>query len=583
MLHYEVQRHFSNYMDDHIDKTTIPLYLFLSGAGTGKSRNAAELDKTIHSCFDGTYFDKNEQLASQLRTSFVFHVSFENGTSLRIYEDDPWKAIGTRMLLQALQVDGPPEKRITVDDVLSRWYQPTPDEIIKLVPRDGPSALERRTIYLIVDGLHNINNVFGEFRMFQILTHLGDLAHSGFIIVCGTSTVSGPFDRLLAGSRRRRIPLPCSSLDPPRIDNKPVFDTTDIVRQVLVSDCGGHGRAFELLIDVFHMLPADISSDVKYLIAKNLQLLYSGVLPSEGDSIAIVKAVLANRCLPRYAPIPGTQITPDEICQNGLIRFTSSNPGTSNPVGHFSIPYIWLLTLCLTYEGSQFFDELQLFDYRDFRSKENPTLPGAFNWSDFEKLMVKIRKIKSHVFHDGEVVTLGDVHRGAIMTRETGNITLINHHLQDDVSVHRISTIATPLNGHTWVVKTACAGQVDIRSHKYVIQNGHSASAGDAVLPLDTTIPRTESHQYKNVQAGRLRFHEERAKAAGIDDIFILFCTSSVPSLRDHNGYHVPHNTIIVDRENWNSYFGPYAARSYLLAKQVRRISDQECSDKGDD
>ena len=48
LLHDQVEEHFRNY------KNTIPLYLFLSGAGTGKSRNATELDKTIYKCFDGT-------------------------------------------------------------------------------------------------------------------------------------------------------------------------------------------------------------------------------------------------------------------------------------------------------------------------------------------------------------------------------------------------------------------------------------------------------------------------------------------------------------------------------------------------
>lgn len=568
ILHQEVQRHFSNYIHGHIDKSTIPLYLFLSGAGTGKSRNAAEIHNTMYHCFDGTYFDKHHELEAQLRDPFIFHVSFENGTSVRLSENDPWRAIGTRMLLQILQVDDSLHKRkLTVDDVLPMPNPQTPNEIIELVC--AVPSTSQRTIFLVVDGLHNISKIFGEIQMLQVLTQLGDLAHSGFVIVCGTSTISGPFDRLLASSRRRRVPLPCSPLDPPKRDNQPVFDTSDIVREVLVSDCGGHGRPLELFIDVFELLPADVSSDMKYVVAKKLHLLYSGLLPNESDSIAIVKAVLGNRRLSRHNPISGTEITPDEICQNGLIRFVSDYPGASNSVGHLSIPYVWLLTLCLTYEGSKFFDELQLLDYRDFRSKQNPTLPGAFNWGDFEKLMIKIRKIKSHVFHDGEAVTLGDIHKGAIMTRQTGGIAITNRHLQDDVSKNRITTRTTSSNSNKWLVATECAGQVDIRSHNYVIQNGQSASAGDAVLSLDTAIPRNECHQYNNVQTGRLRFVDEKSKAAGADDIFVLFCTSSVPSLRHQNAYHVPDNTILVTRENWNAYFGPYAGRSYLLAKQA--------------
>ena len=40
----------------------------------------------------------------------------------------------------------------------------------------------------------------------------------------------------------------------------------------------------------------------------------------------------------------------------------------------------------------------------------------------------------------------------------------------------------------------------------------------------------------KHVKSGRLDFRKEHGKAAGDNDIFVLFCTSSVPSLR--NGYH---------------------------------------------
>lgn len=105
-----------------------------------------------------------------------------------------------------------------------------------------------------MEGLHNISRIFGEVQMFQLLTQLRDLAHSGFIIVCGISTVSGPFDQLLASYRRRRVPLCLAPIDSPRRDNKPVVDTTDIVREVLVSDCDSHGRAFEPLIEVFKLL-----------------------------------------------------------------------------------------------------------------------------------------------------------------------------------------------------------------------------------------------------------------------------------------------------------------------------------------
>jgi hypothetical protein len=124
----------TTYINGHIDKQHIPLYLFLSGAGTGKSRNAAELHKTAYDCFNGTHFPKNkdgelakreEELAQMLENPFIFYISLENGTSLsRLRDQDPWKAIGSRMLLQLL---GEPDNtgwklRTRIDQIIKKWH-----------------------------------------------------------------------------------------------------------------------------------------------------------------------------------------------------------------------------------------------------------------------------------------------------------------------------------------------------------------------------------------------------------------------------------------------------------------------------
>lgn len=64
ILRNKVQRHLHSFVNQRIDKTTIPLYQFLSDAGTGKSRYVTELLETIYKCFDGIYFDKNEKQIS---------------------------------------------------------------------------------------------------------------------------------------------------------------------------------------------------------------------------------------------------------------------------------------------------------------------------------------------------------------------------------------------------------------------------------------------------------------------------------------------------------------------------------------
>lgn len=93
----------------------MPLYLLLSGAGTGKSRNAVN-------CLG----DKDEELREKLRNAWVFHTWFENGTSLRPSESDPLTAIGTRMLYQLL-----PEKAF--DEIY--YKEPNPFAVLKRLGR----------------------------------------------------------------------------------------------------------------------------------------------------------------------------------------------------------------------------------------------------------------------------------------------------------------------------------------------------------------------------------------------------------------------------------------------------------------
>lgn len=92
------------------DKTTMSLYMFLSGPKTGKSRNASELSNITRKCFDGSFYEKkNAKLATQIKNAFVFHVSLKDFRK----DECPWRAIGSRMLLQLLQKNG----NINFDDI----------------------------------------------------------------------------------------------------------------------------------------------------------------------------------------------------------------------------------------------------------------------------------------------------------------------------------------------------------------------------------------------------------------------------------------------------------------------------------
>ena len=262
-LRHEIRLHFNYHEKGIFDKRRIPIYLLLSGAGTGKSRNAAELHNTAYKCFDGSYFEeKDEKIASQLQDLIFFHVNLEHD-GLLYGENDPLRVIGIRMLFQLLRQY---DQNLDIECVISNWYGPTPRELICFLQSGDHPIYQNRAMFLIVDGLNEICKQCGVDSMRRTLRSLGNLQDRlGFMIVCCTSVVAGPTDDF-AGSERRRIFLPCSPLQPPTVDDRPVFTVEDIVQKVLASDCGSHGRALEMMVDVFEDYPANIGPNVKFMV-----------------------------------------------------------------------------------------------------------------------------------------------------------------------------------------------------------------------------------------------------------------------------------------------------------------------------
>ena len=85
----------------------------------------------------------------------------------------------------------------------------------------------------------------------------------------------------------------------------------------------------------------------------------------------------------------------------------------------------------------------------------------------------------------------------------------------DDVAKHHIETKPIPLFERSWVeTRDPEFGEVDLRKHNYTILNAAGASAGDAVLLLDSDVRGTESQQCKDIQRGFPDLNKEHEKAA---------------------------------------------------------------------
>ncbi|KAF9321817.1 hypothetical protein BG003_010841 [Podila horticola] len=143
-LREEIKDHYRDFSRGLIDKSTIPLYLFLGGAGTGKSRNAQEFHQPAISCLT----EEDRDLRNKIKHAWVFHVSFEKGTSPWVKETDHIKAIGKRMLLQLL-----PDMRLR--DVMQSYEEVHPMRVLDLVARGTGQDLRSATVILIVDGLQS--------------------------------------------------------------------------------------------------------------------------------------------------------------------------------------------------------------------------------------------------------------------------------------------------------------------------------------------------------------------------------------------------------------------------------------------
>jgi hypothetical protein len=174
------------------------------------------------------------------------------------------------------------------------------------------------------------------------------------------------------------------------------------------------------------------------------------------------------------------------------------------------------------------------------------------------------------VFEDNTLTTVGILHGEAFMAKATADVSFINHKLSGVTSASQIKTCTDLWNMKLWEIKATEELTINLRGYCHIVLNAKSAPAADAVLCYDSKPCRNEVHQYKCVENGnKVNLKDERNKAAGNDDIIFLCCTSDIPSLRQ-NGYQVPPGYIVVTEKNWQSYFGPYAARSYIVARETQ-------------
>ena len=605
-----VLEHYGYYKRNRIDKTYIPAYYYLGGAGTGKSRHASEFASSVQEAItlrtlDPLYHD----LAQRLKTAFVFHVSFENGTPLTDEEmGNPWEAVGVRMLHQLL---GEP-----LEDIRSR-YVAEPSTVFRLVAAaENVDLYDDFTGILVVDGVQRVitedndarnktspfYGFLGQIAALSLMsrhpsaTKGGTLRRAPFIMTCVTATYFGPPGEFLADSHRKRVYLPLNRLRPPtwKNDNSPVLNNSPVTR-LLVDDIGGHARAMELIADELAKCQNDLEPNItEFANAIYTQFLnrYSEAVSTlQGHTFTIVQCILSRQRIRLREAIPGTNLRWEHITASGLIWFESIG-ANYDTYGYLVAPYIWLWMLARlpvsknTERLCQFLRNWQFNDYAELlHLATGKGLPGNTTWQSFEVFCCSFRILRSLGFGDGQEVPLEFLHAGCKL-RDDRNTVVVNRHLDYARALHQYRTdsmarkrAATGKARSAEQVETQQSGTLNADTQlSHVILNGTSAPAGDFFLSIEIPAQRApngrgslgktvrEAGQCKLIQEKltQATYDAERKKSAGPDDIFMLYTQTETEILDD---YALPDRSGLVDASCWKSYFGPFTGRAYLASQ----------------
>ncbi|GBC05314.1 hypothetical protein RclHR1_06170018 [Rhizophagus clarus] len=561
-----IEDHYYNFRDGKLDKNLIPIYLILAGAGTGKSRTATELPRLVEKCVDS-------KLKSLISKRLVFNISFENGTQFDPYlEKNASIAIGTRMLYQLK----PDEQKLGFSHFRHKYNDVTASGVLEGL-KNYMDVHNIMTLFLTIDGLQtaitngddglNKNSLF-----YSFLTEVANLSRTRstyFFIGTCTATVTNPFGQYIATSSQKRIMLPITSLKPPkrRINNSicPVFTEHPIVN-MLVNDMGGHGRALETLEkalknkDLENVNFIDLSGDIRCKLGQT----YSYWTQRSKGIKQLLRIILTHQLVYKDQFI-FDDCSLEDFTKLGLINFEPCDVNDINCAsGYLSCPYVWLWIVAHS-TNDEILKDWNFNYIQEKQHEADPSIsPGLQYYQHFENFISRIRILKSKLFAEDAWVLLKDLHHGANHTFNDAKI--YNQHLQLEIATQRESTKFDKLS------KIQCDKGLIDPCGKYCIINAPGAPAGDSFVygislrdlneSSTAIIKANEVHQCKLLKKSTINqkdFEKEQLKATGKHDIFILFtCGESQVNLSNYSA--------VVDKGNWENYFGPFAGRAFTYA-----------------
>ncbi|KAF0434870.1 putative crinkler family protein [Gigaspora margarita] len=436
------------------------------------------------------------------------------------------------------------------------YEAPTPWEVLQLIAKYEKKDLKQISVILVVDGLQNFittldDGLNQDSAFCEILAEIGGLAMSNniFLIPCCTATISRTLRSPLKSTGRLRINLPVISLQPPTtLQNNiftPVFQQDNHIIKLLVDDCGGHGRALEVLAETLkdkNINECNVDN-LMHQLYSNLICRYEdafNITALEAQTIALL--ILTRKRLDQNECVPNTDKLPDSFVQPGLIRFKRIGISAE---GYFEAPYLWVWIMAqqTTKNGDPLLKGWQLFDYREHSSVSDQRVPvGSQFWNNFEHFIATFRSLKSKVLCENELTTISEIHAGARL-HLNDDFKFKNHHLKLECAIHHVNTNSATYDKR---MDIECEGAyINVREDQSLNDNPN------------------EVHQAKRWKTKSLSLNDyqsERNKSACDKDFFILFTTAKKCNFK------LPMNSGIVDGLKWKEYFGPFAGRAHVYA-----------------
>ncbi len=563
LLAEQLQDHYNNYKRFSTDKKDHPLFLVLSGAGTGKSRFLDE----FHALCLAAVQNSSSDLEDRIQNAFVFKISYENGHSGDNAFVDGAQSLGTRMLYQLSDQAWDQKKG-------QPFVKMTPPQVMRLVAKLRGKKLSDLTFILLVDGMQELPHeaLDKDTKFYSVLQTISNQINGWssttdypFVIGCCSATFYTPVSKMLADSNQRRIDIQI-----PSIDGQKIFDSysQDPLISLLIDDMGGHGRALEALWETLSLFKFKIENHSLQKFMDGLRSKLELDYPTWVDKgwISKMKPLLGailtrQRFEDMDTQLPGNIGTVDDFVRLGLFRWNRQEKT-------IDAPYVLLWLICSS-SNDPVLQNLLLGDYKSLQHVLNPTVHdrGTQSWMHWEEFIARFRCLKSRVL-EGRTVMWTDIHAGAKFGANTNLMVKV----KALTLVHASRQYPTNTSESNMQIDHE-GGTGQLSDSNLLVMNKYAAKGADAFcsLELESGEIVKEGIQMRKVKnATTVDMLENEIKSSKNPKDFFLYITTG-PSFIEEKG--LSERCALVDSSRLLAYFGPYAGRAFFFFPKAVNIN----------